>query len=130
METFANDPESTPESSPSALTRAQELKSEGVAPAETLHTLINEGYSEEVAARSVVEAWKTEIEHVKQQEKRRGHPDAAKNMVIGGLWCLGGIIVTAATYSAAQGGGTYVVAWGAIAFGGIQFLRGLFQSFS
>jgi hypothetical protein len=43
----------------------------------------------------------------------------------GGLWCVGGIIVTAVTYSAASGGGSYVVAWGAILFGAIQFFRGL-----
>lgn len=51
-----------------------------------------------------------------------------RNMLIGACWCIGGIVVTAATYSAAQGDGTYVVAWGAIVFGSIQFLRGVFQS--
>lgn len=54
-----------------------------------------------------------------------------KNMLVGALWCIGGIVVTAATYSAASsssGGGTYVVAWGAILFGGLQFLKGLFQA--
>jgi hypothetical protein len=50
---------------------------------------------------------------------------ANKNMLVGGLWCAGGILVTALTYSAASGGGSYVVAWGAIVFGGIQFFRGL-----
>ena len=50
---------------------------------------------------------------------------ANRNMFVGGLWCVGGIVVTALTYSAASGGGSYVVAWGAIVFGGIQFCRGL-----
>lgn len=51
-----------------------------------------------------------------------------KNMLYGALWCIGGIVVTVATYSAASsGGGSYVVAWGAIIFGAIQFLKGLFQ---
>jgi hypothetical protein len=52
-----------------------------------------------------------------------------KNMLYGALWCIGGIIVTAATYSSAvsSGGGRYFVAWGAIIFGGIQFLQGLYQ---
>ena len=53
-----------------------------------------------------------------------------RNMAIGGVICLIGILVTVGTYSAAassRGGGHYVVAWGAILFGGIQFLKGLIQ---
>jgi hypothetical protein len=51
----------------------------------------------------------------------------SKNMLYGALWCIGGIVVTAVTYSAASSGGTYIVAWGAILFGGLQFLQGLYQ---
>ena len=47
-------------------------------------------------------------------------------MLSGALWCIGGIVVTAMTYQmAANGGGKYVIAWGAIVFGVIQFFRGL-----
>lgn len=54
--------------------------------------------------------------------------EAARNMVVGALWCIGGIVVTAATYSAVKDtGGHYFIAWGAIVFGGIQFFKGLFQ---
>jgi hypothetical protein len=56
------------------------------------------------------------------------HAAAKKNMLVGGLWCIGGTIVTAVTYGAASNspnGGSYVVAWGAIIFGAIQFFRGL-----
>jgi hypothetical protein len=56
--------------------------------------------------------------------------DPGKDMLYGALWCIGGIVVTAATYSAAQNGGSYVIAWGTILFGGIQFLKGLFRSMS
>ncbi len=54
---------------------------------------------------------------------------AQKNMLYGALWCIGGIVVTSVTYSDAvtNGGGTYIVTWGAILFGGLQFLKGLFQ---
>jgi hypothetical protein len=55
---------------------------------------------------------------------------ARKNMLYGALWCIGGIIVTVTTYSAASGGGTYIVAWGAILFGGLQFLSGVYQYFT
>ena len=54
---------------------------------------------------------------------------AKKHMLYGALWCVGGIILTAGTYQAASNdprGGSYVIAWGAIAFGFIDFLRGLF----
>ncbi len=37
----------------------------------------------------------------------------------------GGIAVPLYTYSAAAGGGVYIVAWGAILFGGSQFLKGV-----
>jgi hypothetical protein len=51
---------------------------------------------------------------------------ADRNMLVGGLWCVGGIVVTWVTYSAASsGGGSYVVAWGAIIFGALRFFRGL-----
>jgi hypothetical protein len=53
---------------------------------------------------------------------------AKKNMIYGGLWAVGGTVVTVWTYaSASDGGGHYVVAWGAIIFGAIQFFRGLSQ---
>ncbi|MCW0218846.1 MAG: hypothetical protein OJI67_11040 [Prosthecobacter sp.] len=54
------------------------------------------------------------------QEKR-----AQRDMTVGGLWFFGGLAVTVFTYLSSAGGGTYVVAWGAILFGGIQFFRGV-----
>ena len=56
------------------------------------------------------------------------HAAGRKNMIYGALWCIGGIVVTVVTYSIASGGGTYIIAWGAIVFGAIQFFRGLIQS--
>jgi hypothetical protein len=50
-----------------------------------------------------------------------------KNMISGALWCIGGIIVTVATLNAASNGGTYIIAWGAILFGAVQFIQGLYQ---
>lgn len=48
-------------------------------------------------------------------------------MLVGGLIALAGGAVTLFTYQAAQGGGSYVVAWGAMAFGVLQFGIGVFQ---
>lgn len=50
-------------------------------------------------------------------------------MLVGGLICIGGILLTAITYSMVpKAGGTYVVFWGAVLFGGIRFLYGAFRS--
>ncbi len=54
-----------------------------------------------------------------------------RNMLCGAAWCIGGVLVTALSYGAAahsMGGGSYIVAWGAVIFGAIQFFRGLGQS--
>jgi hypothetical protein len=51
------------------------------------------------------------------------------NMLIGGIVCLIGIVVAVGSCMAAgEGGGRYVVAWGAIIWGAIQFFRGMSQS--
>jgi hypothetical protein len=51
---------------------------------------------------------------------------AIKKICIGAAWAIGGGIVTAATYSAASDGGTYMIFWGAIIFGIWDILKGLY----
>jgi hypothetical protein len=59
----------------------------------------------------------------------RGAKRAAgkRKIIFGCLWFFGGLAVTAITYAAASGngGGTYVVTWGAIIFGAVDIVRGL-----
>ncbi len=43
----------------------------------------------------------------------------------GAVVCALGVAVTAGTYFASAPGGSYVVAWGAILFGGLRMLRGI-----
>ncbi len=55
---------------------------------------------------------------------------ALRSMALGAVVAFVGILVTAVTYSAAAvspSGGSYLVAYGAIMFGGLQFLRGLWR---
>lgn len=93
----------------------------GVAPSEIKKVLIENGLSEETAA--------TVINNMKEAQAQAHKEAGKKNMIFGALWCIGGILVTALTYQAASsGGGSYVVAWGAIVFGAIQFFRGVAQS--
>ena len=51
-------------------------------------------------------------------------------MIVGLLFLVGGIAVTALTYKSAvsSGGGQYIVAHGPIIFGAVQFLRGIGES--
>jgi hypothetical protein len=53
-----------------------------------------------------------------------------RNIVIGFGIAIVGAIITFVTFSASAGGGTYVVAWGAIIFGAIQGVRGVIQLLS
>jgi len=45
-------------------------------------------------------------------------------MTRGGFWCLGGLVATFIGYSASAPGGTYMIWWGAIVWGAIEFFRG------
>ena len=56
-----------------------------------------------------------------------GGSGAGAQVLVGLLFLVGGIAVTALTYKSAvaQGGGRYVVAHGPIIFGVVQLLRGV-----
>lgn len=56
-----------------------------------------------------------EQEYISAKKKQ-----AENDMLYGALWCIGGIIATAAHIG--------FIFWGAILFGGIQFFRGLVNS--
>lgn len=99
---------------------AAEHMRNGLPPDQIEKKLIEQGLEAEAAATVVGNLVQAKAKAIKEA--------GSKNMLYGALWCIGGIVVTAVTYSAAIGGGTYVVAWGAIAFGAIQFFRGLAQS--
>jgi hypothetical protein len=92
----------------------------GADPADVRANLTHGGVDAHAAARAVANA---------NQLKVAARLQAAKtNMFYGALWCIGGFAVTAITYqAAAAGGGRYILAWGAILFGGIQFFRGVIQ---
>jgi hypothetical protein len=61
--------------------------------------------------------------------KRQQRAIGTRNMVLGGIFCIGGIAVTYFSYrEAARGaGGVYFITWGAILFGKFRFVRGLVQ---
>jgi hypothetical protein len=67
---------------------------------------------------------KTRIKTV-TPDKDKG--DGKGDMIWGAVFCIGGLAVTIGTYAAAGPGGTFIITWGAIVFGGYQFLKGLFR---
>jgi hypothetical protein len=116
----------TPEPSPdvpveSDFALAAHQMNQGVSRTQVETSLTERGLSAETAA--------TVANTVEQNRVEALRGRAQKSMTYGLLWCIGGIAVTAYTYrfAAGNGGGRYVIAWGAILFGGIQFLRGLAQ---
>ena len=87
----------------------------------------------------VAEQSKKVAAHVQNLIEAHGGVEAAlrdvgrRNMIRGACWFVGGLLVTGATYSVAvqqtQTGGrsSYMVAWGAVVFGALQFFRGVSQ---
>jgi hypothetical protein len=75
---------------------------------------------DEAAARAIVER----ADRTKDERRVAGR----RHMIMGAVVCAIGIVITVVSYSAVEDrGGTYVVTWGAIVFGAIQFVRGFVQ---
>jgi len=81
-------------------------------PDETKNALIAQGLDTETAS-IVVENLGTQILSAKKEQ-------ANKDMLYGALWCVGGIVATLADIG--------FIFWGAILFGGIQFIKGFINS--
>lgn len=103
----------------------------GSNPEEIRKSLVAKGLSE-VDAEAVVNQV---LHHYSEGALGQDYRDAQamqalgrRNMAIGGFVCIVGLIVTLGSMAAASGGGRFVIAWGAVIFGGIQFLRGMSQA--
>jgi hypothetical protein len=61
-----------------------------------------------------------------EQRLKSPREAAQRDMAVGALLCLAGIVVTVVTFSAAVGsGGVYLIMWGPVVYGGFRFIRGL-----
>ena len=100
---------------------AEQLR-DGARPDEVEKSLLEQGVDLETARVAV-----NELMRLHAQVNRGA---GVKDMIYGALWCFGGIALTVFSHQAAAnaGGGSYVVAWGAVIFGALQFFRGVFQS--
>ena len=88
------------------------LVQEDKTPTEVRRALVDLGVEEESAAL-IVQQLGTQIEEAKLERAR-------KDMLYGALWCIGGTVLTFAEIG--------YIFWGAIVFGGIQFIRGAINS--
>lgn len=88
------------------------------------------GISNQAAQELVAEMNQAVQEYKESPDMRRQIASKyARHMVYGVLWAAGGTIATVVGYSAASSsprGGTYMIFWGAILFGIVDFFRGLF----
>ena len=75
--------------------------------------LVGKGLSES-AALTIVCNLETEIKNAKKEAGK-------KDMIFGALWCVGGTVATVANIG--------FIFWGAILFGGIQFIKGAVNYF-
>jgi hypothetical protein len=99
---------------------AQQME-RGISASRIKQNLTDQGLDDETAATVV-----NNLRKVRAQILRQAGP---MNMLQGALWCVGGTCISIVSFELASGpqGGTYVVAWGAVVFGGLQFFRGMFQ---
>jgi hypothetical protein len=98
---------------------AAELKAKGHDNDFIIESLRKEGY-DDTTTLALIRVMEDGVSNARRSAGQR-------NMLYGALWCIGGIIVTVATYSAASGGGRYFICYGAIIFGAAQFIKGLTQ---
>jgi hypothetical protein len=76
---------------------------------EVTNALVEKGLSQD-AAYTITNNIEDEIRKAKKER-------ASKDMLYGALWCIGGTIATLAHIG--------FIFWGAILFGGIQFIKGV-----
>lgn len=93
---------------------ATNLFASGKYPYEVKDALIQRGLTEDDATVVV----DTLVEQLTKAAKKK---KAQKDILYGALWCIGGTVLTMADIG--------FIFWGAILFGGIQFIRGVVNSF-
>ena len=104
------------------------LLAQGQSPEKVAGILVERGWEEETARKFVQRVGAALDDYRNSPEGRQALASKyLKHVGFGALWFIGGGLFTAITYGAASsGGGTYVVAYGAIIVGAIEFCWGLF----
>ena len=119
----AREPAKEPITGHQATALAISLLSRGLSPHQVRSQLIGQGVSQAETDR-VVDSL---VPESKSKHKSSGVGRGVTNMLIGGIICFIGLAVTVGSYVAAEPGGVFLLAYGPIIFGGIQFFRGCIQ---
>ena len=121
-----------PEIQDEAYVFALERLLKGAKPRDVRKNLVRQGFSSSDADHIIQTALKFQRD---QEAKERQYPGGGgrsgqRNMVIGGIICPVGIVLTLGSCAAAthSQGTSFYLAWGAIMFGFAQFMRGFVQS--
>jgi hypothetical protein len=128
-----NPPQASKSSVEDAMRTARALMAAGILK-EQLRDKLNEQGFDATTIRAVLYRLDSEQRPIQMPTTNSipiGGSSGQRDMAIGCIICIIGIVVTFFTYTAASsnpGGGTYVVAWGAIIFGAIRFFRGLMSA--
>ncbi len=110
---------STEEISYKIATFAMMQMERGASNEEIQSMLVAEGINEEFAAMVVSDLKKP------REEKIQG--DAQEKIIMGAVIFAIGVTISLVTYNNSEPGGSYIIAWGAIIVGIIQFFRGILQ---
>jgi hypothetical protein len=119
----AQEPAKEPVTGHQATALAISLLSRGLSPRQVRSQLIEQGVSQAETDR-VVDSL---VPESKAKPKSSGVGSGVTNMLVGGIICFIGLAVTIGSYVAAEPGGVFLLAYGPIIFGGIQFFRGCIQ---
>lgn len=97
---------------------AEQMIRKNVSNEDMFRDLVQQGVPVEIA--------KTIVDNMAEEIRKHENEKAGKDVGLGILSLVIGLIVTAASYSSASAGGSYVIATGAIIYGIIQMFRGIF----
>lgn len=101
--------------------------SNGKNPQQITKELNTLGFTNDDALNFVERVQKDIEEYKKSPEAKKVMAEKYRKVMLNGVvWFFGGLIVTGITYSiaSANGGGTYLITWGAVIFGAYDFIRG------
>jgi hypothetical protein len=101
---------------------ATAMAGSGVAPQTIYEIITKKGIPHETAMQFVNRAY-TETD-----PETGVASSGSRDMLIGGLWIAGGLIITIGTYMLAENGGRYFITYGPVIYGVIRFFKGVSKS--